>query len=54
MLITLENVNSFKKLSFVSAKNGGYSFVYNGYTYKLNKKPQVPGTYVAHHDVGPQ
>ena len=34
----MENVSPFKKFSFVSAKNGGQYFFYNGYTYKLNKK----------------
>ena len=39
----MENVDPFKKFSFISAKNGGKYFFYNGYTYKLNKK--TPSTW---------
>ena len=34
----MENIDPFRKFSFVQAKNGGKYLVYNGYTYKLNKK----------------
>ena len=34
----MENIDPFRKFSFVQAKNGEKYLVYNGYTYKLNKK----------------
>ena len=36
----MENIDPFRKFSFLQAKNGGTYLVYNGYTYKL-KTPKT-------------
>ena len=34
----MENTDPFTKFTFIPAKNGGKYLLYNGYSYKLNKK----------------